>query len=136
MISELSLLDEIKYNSLGLELNEKFAYLFSLKNYLNKPYNKLYGYKINNFLVGFVHFQISFNEADIINIVVDKNYRKQNIATKLINYGISKNNLKAINIEVKRSNPAVKFYEKLDFKIIRTIKNYYEDNDAYFMKKV
>jgi ribosomal protein S18 acetylase RimI-like enzyme len=136
MISEVKLTDIKRYNELGQELNPDFTHLFALQEALLKPYNKIYGYYLNSQLMGFIHLQISFNEADIVNIVVDKDYRKQHIAIKLINYAAKINNLDTLNIEVRENNPAVKFYEHIGFKLIRKISKYYDNADAYFMKRV
>ena len=136
MISEITLSYNDDYLRLGKELNNDFEKLFKLDDVLSKDYNKVYGYIENNKLLGFIHLQISIDEADIINIVVDEKYRRRHIASKLIDYSIKKHDLKALNIEVKENNPAVSFYQKIGFKTLRIIPRYYNDQDAYFMKKV
>ena len=136
MIRKISLDDEKQYNELGQELNENFSKLFDLNNELSKDYSHIYIYQIENKLAGFIHIQQSCDEADIINIITSKQYRNQHIATKLINYCIETHNLKALNLEVNINNPAVNFYLKNGFKIIRKIPKYYNNDDAYFMKRV
>ena len=136
MISKISLANEKEYNELGQELNENFSKIFDLNNELSKNYSHIYVYQIDNKLSGFIHIQQSFDEDDIINIITCKQYRNQHIATKLIDYCIEKHNLKALNLEVNINNPAVNFYLKNGFKIIRKIPKYYNNNDAYFMKRV
>lgn len=136
MIRKINIDDELIYNDLGQELNINFNKLFNLNDILNKKYNSIYVYCENEIVLGFIHIQISIDEADIINIAVDKRYRCQHIGSKLIDYAIGQKKLKALNIEVRTKNPAVKFYEKIGFNIIRTIQNYYENDNAYFMKKV
>jgi ribosomal-protein-alanine N-acetyltransferase len=45
-----------------------------------------------------------------------------------------KEKIKWITLEVRKSNtPAIKLYQKFDFSIINTRKNYYENEDAYLM---
>ena len=136
MIVELDNKLKDRYYQLGKEINDNFEKMYNLDATLIKEYNKIYGYVINDNLIGFIHIQISYDEADIVNIVVDKNYRMIGIGSKLIDFSIKKHALKALNLEVKKNNPAVSFYEKLGFKIMRKIPNYYKDCDAYFMKKV
>lgn len=136
MIRKISLNDELRYNELGFTLNYNFKELFNLENTLKYDYNKIYVYEENNQVQAFIHIKISFDEADIINIVVDKLYRRKKIGTKLIDYVINEFKLKELNIEVRKSNPAVSFYLNNDFKIIREIPKYYGSEDAYFMKKV
>lgn len=136
MISKISEEYKLDYYHLGSKLNDNFSYLFNLEETINKPYNYIYGYIENNKLIGFIHITSSFDEADIINIIVDDYYRKKGIGKKLIEYVIKRFKLKALNLEVRQSNPAVDFYKKMGFEIIRTISNYYRNEDAYFMKKV
>ena len=136
MIDKISLDYENDYYHLGSKLNDNFTYLFNLEQTLNKPYNYIYGYFENNKLLGFIHIILTIDEADIVNIVVDDYYRKKGIGKKLVEYIIKKFNLKALNLEVRQSNDAVNFYQKMGFKIIRKIPNYYHNEDAYFMKKV
>lgn len=136
MIRKIKLSDQKNYYILGNELNSNFNKAFNLDRILNQKYNYIYVYDDNNKILGFIHIQTSFDEADIINIVVDKNNRNQGIGKQLINYVIDDNKLTALNLEVRTKNPAVLFYQKLNFKIYRTIKKYYIDDDAYFMKKV
>ena len=55
----------------------------------------------------------------------------------MINYALCTNNLKKLNLEVRENNiNAIKFYEKLGFVKVRTIKNYYGNENAFFMIKV
>lgn len=135
MIDKISLNHEKEYYHLGSKLNDNFTYLFNLEQTLNKPYNYIYGYFENNKLLGFIHIILTIDEADIVNIVVDDYYRKKGIGKKLVEYTIKKFNLKALNLEVRQSNEAVIFYQKMGFKIVRKIPNYYHNEDAYFMKK-
>ena len=136
MIDKIRIEYEEDYNHLGYKLNENFSYLFNLEQTINKPYNFIYGYFLDNKLVGFIHIILTIDEADIVNIIVDDYYRNKGIGKKLIEYCIKRHNLKALNLEVRQSNEAVHFYEKMGFKILRTIPNYYYEEDAYFMKKV
>lgn len=137
MIRELTLEDNLAYLNLGKELSPSFMKSYDLKYVLVQEYNKVYGYFLNDVLVGFIHIQISIDEADIVNIIVEEKHRFLGIGRKLIEYVIEKHDLKALNLEVREDNNAINFYEKLDFKIYRTIPNYYSDKtNAKFMKKV
>ena len=91
---------------------------------------------IINRVLGFIHISLSFDSADIVNIAVDSMNRRKKIGTELLNFVIKEFNLKEVNIEVRKSNPAVNFYINNGFKIIREIPKYYGSEDAYFMKKV
>ena len=135
MIHEVEELNKEDYYLLGKELNDNFIKMYNIDTVLMQNYNEIYGYFLDNKLIGFIHIIISFDEADIVNIIVNKDYRNLGIGSKLIDYCIEKHDLKALNLEVKENNPAVSFYEKKGFKIMRKIPNYYKDCDAYFMKK-
>ena len=78
-----------------------------------------------------------FDESEILILYVDKLFRKKGIAKKLINYLINPINSKSILLEVSNKNlPELNLYEKFEFKIINIRKNYYQDSDAYVMRKV
>lgn len=127
------------YNSiykLGAQLNINYEKLNKLDDIVNDNNQKVYVYIINNNVVGFLHITISFDEADIIDIITSKEYRNHGIGNSLISYTIKDNNLKKINLEVRESNKiAIEFYQKMNFKKVRIIKKYYGTEDAFFMVK-
>ena len=127
------------YNSiykLGAQLNINYAKLNKLDDIINDNNQKVYVYIINNNVVGFLHITISFDEADIVDIITSKEYRNHGIGNSLISYAIKDNNLKKINLEVRESNKiAIEFYQKMNFKKVRIIKKYYGSEDAFFMVK-
>lgn len=127
------------YNSiykLGTQLNINYEKLNKLDDIVNDNNQKVYVYIINNNVVGFLHITISFDEADIIDIITSKEYRNHGIGNSLISYAIKDNNLKKINLEVRESNKiAIEFYQKMNFKKVRIIKKYYGTEDAFFMVK-
>ena len=127
------------YNSiykLGAQLNINYAKLNKLDYIVNDNNQKVYVYIINNNVVGFLHITISFDEADIVDIITSEEYRNHGIGNSLISYVIKDNNLKKINLEVRESNKiAIEFYQKMNFKKVRIIKKYYGTEDAFFMVK-
>lgn len=127
------------YNSiykLGAQLNINYAKLNKLDDIVNDNNQKVYVYIINNNVVGFLHITISFDEADIVDIITSEEYRNHGIGNRLISYVIKDNNLKKINLEVRESNKiAIEFYQKMNFKKVRIIKKYYGTEDAFFMVK-
>lgn len=127
------------YNSiykLGAQLNINYTKLNKLDDIVNDNNQKVYVYIINNNVVGFLHITISFDEADIVDIITSEEYRNHGIGNSLISYAIKDNNLKKINLEVRESNKiAIEFYQKMNFKKVRIIKKYYGTEDAFFMVK-
>lgn len=137
MVREVSYEDLQYIYDLGKELNSKYAVLYDLKTVLADKNQKIYGYYKNTTIIGFIHLIISFDEADIVDIIIKNEFRNQGLGSSLINYAICANNLKKLNLEVRENNiNAIKFYEKLGFVKVRTIKNYYGNENAFFMIKV
>lgn len=121
---------------LGAQLNINYSKLNKLDDIVNDNNQKVYVYIINNNVVGFLHITISFDEADIVDIITSEEYRNHGIGNSLISYAIKDNNLKKINLEVRESNKiAIEFYQKMNFKKVRIIKKYYGTEDAFFMVK-
>ncbi len=76
----------------------------------------------------------------IVSIAVTKRWRRKGIGTRLIRElerRFKERNMKASRLEVRVSNkPAIKLYEKLGYKVVDRIENYYPDGeDAYLMFK-
>lgn len=96
--------------------------------------------KSNNEIVGFAGLKVIVDEADIMNIVVKKDFRCHNIGSALLEHLInySKNlNLKTITLEVNDHNlSAIKLYDKFNFDHIGIRKKYYNgESDAIIMSK-
>ena len=95
----------------------------------------------NNRVLGYIIFWIKFeDEGHIISIAVDKNYRRLEVGSKLVETSIEvfkKFEVKIIKLEVRVGNKgARKFYSKLGFKEEKIFENYYEDlEDAVIMSK-
>ena len=96
----------------------------------------------NENLVGYVIAKITYPETHILNLTVKKNFRKKGIGKSLIELIISEARLRSsenILLEVRVGNiEAQSLYEKYNFQIIGTRKNYYESEngreDAYVLK--
>jgi len=137
MINKITINDFKDFNRLGELINPKFTKLFQLKNILNSNNDAIFGYYINEKLIAFLHIIISYETIDIINIVVGPKYRKQNVASQLLEYLISKyKDVEKIMLEVNQKNiPAINLYKKHNFKEIYIRKNYYGEDDAIIMKR-
>ena len=77
-------------------------------------------------------------EADIMNIVVKKNFRNQGIGYQLLKSLIQltkEKNLHTLTLEVMEENyPAIHLYKNFAFKQIGIRKNYYQNKNALIMK--
>lgn len=127
---------DIKHiNDIGNSYVNNFEKLYDLNKLLNDNINKIYVYDYEEIL-GFIHLTVLNNEIDIINIVVDKQYRNKQIGTKLLKYVLNIYNKHTFYLEVSEDNiNAIKLYKKFNFKIINKRKKYYKDKDALIMKK-
>ena len=79
------------------------------------------------------------DSAEIVSLAVSPDWRRKGIGTILTNSLIDhfkEKGLKEISLCVRTKNKkAISFYQKLGFKILKTIKNYYRNgDDAYSMK--
>ena len=132
--------------------------LNSIKNVLASEFDNFWSYDVleeelecdnsyvivakvdENTIVGFAGLKVILDEADIMNIVVKKDFRHNGIGSvlleNLINY--SKDlNLKTITLEVNENNlSAIRLYDKFSFDKLGIRKNYYDGkSDAIIMSK-
>ena len=110
-----------------------------LKEELENENSKYLVAKIDNEIIGFAGIKIILDEADIMNIVVKKNFRNNGIGSLLLKNLISLSKelrLSSILLEVDETNiVAINLYKKFDFKEIGNRKNYYKNNNAILMSK-
>lgn len=135
MIKKISENEIEQTYELLLNYDKNIMKYYDLKNYINSDIYNVYAYEINNKIVGIIIYTILCEEAEILLIFVDENYRNKGIATLLIN-SIEEKNVKSILLEVSTKNDsALALYNKLNFKLINIRKNYYKDSDAYVLRK-
>ena len=98
---------------------------------LNKD-NSLYCVALyNGEVAGFIGVQYVLDTADITNIAVDDSYKRQGIATMLLNkmFELCKNHsVSIVELEVRETNQAAhSLYQKMGFEKCGIRKNYYSD---------
>ena len=90
-------------------------------------------------IIAFISFSIFYERAELNYIFVKSEYRKQHIASKLMEkmIDILKNkDVKTIDLEVNSLNEkAINLYNKYDFKVVNIRKKYYNGIDALLMLK-
>lgn len=126
----------------NLELNQfdDFWNIDILKDELTSETSQFICAKYENKIVGFAGIKIVLDEADIMNIAVKKDFRRQGIATFLLNHVLDickEKVIKTIHLEVNEENfSAISLYQKFDFKECGRRKQYYDNQyDAILMKK-
>lgn len=136
MVSNFELKDLNEINELGTRLNPNFENLFHLDN-LNEN-EKIYVYKENNKILGFIQISVNYEVCDLLNIIVDDKHRNKGIGSLLMDYMITDlpRNVQRILLEVNENNKdAIAFYYRFNFEIIRTINKYYGNNKALVMER-
>lgn len=93
-----------------------------------------------NKILGYTIGQLKDGTGEIISLAVKPAWRKKGVGRALTNFLINhsrEKNIKEIFLHVRTKNKkGISFYQSLDFKILKTIKDYYQNgDDAYLMKK-
>ena len=92
-------------------------------------------------VVGYVGAQVSFEEADMMNVAVHPDHRRKGIAEAVIQELIAQlkqRQCEGLSLEVRASNtPAITLYEKMEFIQVGLRKNYYRNpkEDALILRK-
>ena len=104
------------------------------------PVAYLYCAVVDNEVVGFIDFYITFDSATIVQIAVKENFRSKGIGNLLLGQLIKDCASKAepvefLTLEVRASNVlAQKFYKRHKFNAVTVKKGYYDDGeDAIYM---
>lgn len=133
----MSDLEEIK-DILVSDFDEFWTYSI-LKDELNCSSSHYIVAKLNNEIVGFCGIKIVLDSADIMNIVVKKDFRNLGIGTALLNEIITlclSLNLSSITLEVRKDNEyAISLYKNFGFETLGVRKKYYNGIDGFIMEK-
>ena len=89
-------------------------------------------------VVGYVGSQTVQEEADMMNLAVLPEYRRQGVAGRLIRELIANLDAKSLTLEVRQSNlPAISLYEKMGFIQVGLRPNYYRNpkENAIILRK-
>lgn len=128
--------DIVKIEYLGKFIKENFSDLHDVDNYINDMIKGIYVYEENKEVKGFLLINNLVGEIEILDIAVLPQNRNKNIGFKLCDYVINLHK-KSCFLEVSCDNdPAIALYNKLNFKITGTRKNYYGSGiHAYIMER-
>lgn len=96
-------------------------------------------YEIDQKIAGMIEFVVLYERAEINYIYVDPIYRKQHIASQLLEYCFhecKKMGVENITLEVNEKNDAAIFlYKQNGFIEIARRRHYYKDEDAILMER-
>lgn len=117
-------------NQLGILAWTKQQILDSLKS----ENTLFYGIILSGELASCVSILNGIDNIEILDVATKENYKKQGFAQKLINFVIAnKSEEQSVSLEVAVENvPAIKLYEKLNFKKVRRIKKFYSNGEDAF----
>ena len=94
--------------------------------------NLCYSLSFNGRTIGYLIVMLSVDTADILNIGIDPNFKRQGYGKALLNHLIEelkKRNISEILLEVRAGNKsAIQFYKRQGFEEISVRKNYYTKN--------
>lgn len=115
--------------------NEQYSYEIK-----ENEFSKTIVIENDNNIIGYLNYWIIFDQATINKICVDKNYRNQGLASKLLNLAmedIKNNQCIIVTLEVRISNVnAISLYKKYGFSTALKKDHYYADGeDAFYMVK-
>ena len=113
-------------------INTDFDEFWSYDNILNEIKNENSEFLVciyDNEIIGFGGIRITLDIAELMFIVIRKDFRNQGIAKLLLNTFIQiakENSLSCIQLEVNENNEyAIKLYRDFDFKEVGLRKKYY-----------
>ena len=92
-------------------------------------------------VVGYVGSQSVMGEADMMNLAVMPEYRRQGIGRRLVEELVSRlaaNQVKSLTLEVRASNdPAIAIYDEMGFRAVGRRPGYYRNpkEDALILRK-
>lgn len=139
-IFEMTLSD---LNSIKSILNSDFDDFWNyniFKSELENENSKYIIAKLDNIVVGLAGFTILYDEADITNIVVNKNYRHIGIGSAMLKELITlatSLNISVLNLEVNSSNLfAIDLYKNFSFYQCGLRKKYYNNSDDAILMKL
>ena len=100
-----------------------------------KEYEFELDYFIDESVVGYLKYEVTYEVVNVTDVYVDDKYRKQGIATELFNYLFNSVKPEKFMLEVNENNlGAINLYKKFGFVTIHVRKKYYKDGDALIME--
>lgn len=97
------------------------------------PFSQLYLYEENGRILGYIDFWILYDKAQLANIAVDPDCRRQGIGRKLMDFCIHSANqagCETLSLEARLSNEAaLAMYHSYGFIDAAIRKHYYEDGE-------
>ena len=128
------MISELKKEDLNL-INNTFINKEYLENeFNNNPFIKVLILK-EDIIIGYLYYSDIYDRVEINQIEIEENHRncgKGSLLLKELTETVDKN----ITLEVREDNlPAIRLYEKFNFKKVAIRKNYYNGVDGILMER-
>ncbi len=125
-------------NTLNTEFDD-FWNIATLKNEILSENSHYLIATIDQTIIGFAGIKVLLDEANIMNIVIKKDFRNQGVGSLLLENLINlskKQKLTSITLEVMEENyPAIHLYKKFNFIQKGLRKKYYQEKNGLIMSK-
>lgn len=136
MIFELDSKHISEFEVICKEYKNNFFKLYDLNSLLNNEYQKVYIYKKEEKIIGFIIIEKTFEILSVLHIYISPEFRRRGLASELIKFISKENDIEKVILEVRTdNNAAIALYREHGFQIIHTRKKYYDNADAYVMEK-
>ena len=104
-----------------------------------KPFTRMIVYtddETDSLMIGYIVYHLLGDSIEILNIVIHPQWRKKELATKLLQFVIQEGlqaSYKSITLQVRKSNEAaLHLYQKYHFSTVHLRRQFYSDGeDAY-----
>ena len=124
-------------NIINLEhkiFNQSLGKIILENIYNNYPFSNILVYEIDKQIIGYLSYRLNDKNSELLNFLIDTNFQRKGYGSKLFDYYIDelkRNKVESIILEVRSKNEkALSFYNKYKPTFIKTIKNYYINDDA------
>ncbi len=115
-----------KSDSMAISLS---SFYYHLKN------NTIFIVEDDESILGYILWLERNNYFRLYSLCISTNFQGNGFGKKLLEYSFEKMPKKAMQLEVRLSNQkAIKLYEKFEFKKVKILKDFYENEDGVLMR--
>jgi ribosomal-protein-alanine N-acetyltransferase len=115
-----------KGDSMAISLS---SFYYHLKN------NTIFIVEENQSIIGYILWLERKNYFRLYSLCISTSFQENGLGKKLLEYSFEKMPKKAMQLEVRLSNQkAINLYEKFQFKKVKILKDFYENEDGVLMR--